>query len=139
DFRVETDRLTLRRPPAADLPDLLAELIDWRLAEFAGAALRSEMDEPSEVFRTGPQLWREYMREEIPPMFGAAFNPGNWNAGIVTVDKNMILLTTLKKGSLSAGNHYEDRFLSPTRLQWQSQSQTTQASRHGRILSGKLL
>ncbi len=50
----------------------------------------------------------------------------------------MVLLTTLKKGSMSVGNHYDDRFLSPQRLQWQSQSRTTQASRHGQILSGKL-
>lgn len=138
DFRVEADRLTLRRTAATGLPDLLAELIDWRLAGFTGAASSREMDDPSEPFRTGPQLWREYMREEIPPLFGAMFNPGNWNTGIVPAGKNMILLTTLKKGSMSVGNHYEDRFLSPSRLQWQSQSRTTQASQHGRILSGKL-
>ncbi|MCC7320740.1 MAG: DUF3427 domain-containing protein [Rubellimicrobium sp.] len=138
DFRVEADRLTLRRPVAVGLPDLLTELIDWRLAGFTGAAPKTGMNDPPEPLRTGPQLWREYMREEIPPLFGAVFNPGNWNTGIVPVDKNMILLTTLKKGSMSAGNHYEDRFLSPSRLQWQSQSQTTQAGRHGRILSGKL-
>ena len=49
----------------------------------------------------------------------------------------MILLTTLAKGNMASGSHYEDRFLSPTRMQWQSQSQTTQGSNHGRILSGQ--
>lgn len=138
DFRAEGDRLTLRKSIAVGLPDLLAEVIDWRLAAFTGAAPREEMDDAAVAFRTGPQLWREYMREEIPPLFGVQFNPGNWNSGIVALDKDMILLTTLQKGSLSAGNHYEDRFLSPIRLQWQSQTQTTQASSRGQILSGKM-
>lgn len=136
EFQVEGDRLRLRRPPAAGLSDLLEELIDWRLIGFA-AAVRG-MNDPAASFRAAPQLWREYMREEIPPLFGAVFNPGNWNSGMVALDKNLILLTTLKKGSLSAGNHYEDRFLSPSRMQWQSQSQTRQASRHGKILSGDM-
>lgn len=139
EFRVDGDRLALRRRPAEGLSKLLAELAEWRLSEFAGRApLRPEFDEGGEAFQTGPQLWREYMREDIPALFGQIFNPGNWNAGIVPLDKDMVLLTTLKKGSLSAGNHYEDRFLSPSRLQWQSQTRTTQASRHGQILSGRV-
>lgn len=138
DYRVDGDRLMLRRRPAEGLPKLLTELAEWRLSEFAGKELlRPGFDEGSEVFQTRPQLWREYMREDIPPLFGQTFNPGNWNAGIVMLGKDMVLLTTLKKGSLSAGNHYEDRFLSPNRLQWQSQTRTTQASRHGQILSGQ--
>ena len=139
EFRVKGDRLILRRRPATGLSELLTELADWRLSEMVGKApLRDEIDDRSEAFGTGPQLWHEYMREEIPPLFGQTFNPGNWNAGIVTLDKDMVLLTTLKKGSLSAGNHYEDRFLAPGRLQWQSQTRTNQASRHGQILSGQL-
>lgn len=139
EFRVEGNRLALRRHPAQGLSDLLTELADWRLSDFAGrATARPEFDDGAKAFRTGPQLWREYMREEIPPLFGQTFNPGNWNAGIVPLDKDMVLLTTLKKGSLAAGNHYEDRFLSPSRLQWQSQTRTTQTSRHGLILSGQV-
>jgi superfamily II DNA or RNA helicase/HKD family nuclease len=139
EFRLEGGKLALRRGPADGLVELLAEIADWRLSEIAGkAAIRAEVDDASKAFRTGPQLWREYMREEIPPLFGQVFNPGNWNSGIVPLDKDMVLLTTLKKGGLSAGNHYEDRFLSPERLQWQSQTRTTQASRHGQILSGQL-
>ena len=139
EFRFEDNRLALRRPEAAGLSDLLAELIDWRLADVTNAPVqRQEMDDAAGVFLTGPELWREYMREEIPPLFGAIFNPGNWNSGIVPLDKDMVLLTTLKKGSLASGNHYEDRFLSPTRVQWQSQNQTRQGSRHGQILSGQV-
>lgn len=60
------------------------------------------------------------MREEIPRLFGASFNPGNWNSGIVRLDRDLILLTTLNKGALSTGNHYEDHFLGPNRMQWPS-------------------
>ena len=52
--------------------------------------------------------------------FGARFSPGNWNAGIVRLDNTLILLTTLKKGGLTAGSHDEDHVLGPDRMQWQS-------------------
>ncbi|MFV1877773.1 hypothetical protein [Nioella sp.] len=63
-----------------------------------------------------PDLWRRYQRKDIPPLFGARFSPGNWNAGIVRLDNTLILLTTLKKGGLTAGSHYEDHFLGPDRM-----------------------
>ncbi|MDZ4136223.1 MAG: DUF3427 domain-containing protein, partial [Paracoccaceae bacterium] len=137
EFRTEGGKLAIRRPEAAGLADLLLELIDWKLADMGGAPARNEVDEAGRAFLAGPKLWHEYMREDIPPLFGTAFNPGNWNSGIVTLSKDMVLLTTLQKGSMSVGSHYEDRFLSPTRMQWQSQSQTKQESRHGQILSGQ--
>ena len=71
-------------------------------------------------------------------MFGVAFNPGNWNSGIVSVGDDLLLLTTLEKGALATGNHYEDRFLSPTRMQWQSQTRTAQGSPSRTGPSGQL-
>ncbi|TGD61239.1 DUF3427 domain-containing protein [Tabrizicola sp. WMC-M-20] len=138
EFRVEANRLTLRRPEADGLSDLLTELVDWRLSEFAQVTPARELDDGAATFQTGPQLWREYIREDIPPLFGAVFNPGNWYSGIVSQGKNLILLTTLVKTGRAESHQYEDRFLSPTRLQWQSQNQTAMNSRHGQILSAKL-
>ena len=89
------------------------------------------------VHAKGPVLWKSYDRREIPPLFGAEFNEGSWNAGIVRLDHRLILLTTLRKGSLSAGNHYEDAFLDDRTIQWQSQSRTRQDSRHGAMISGR--
>ncbi|MCL7466756.1 DUF3427 domain-containing protein [Phaeovulum sp. NW3] len=133
-LRREGPRLALTRPdPDGAAAEMIAELADWRLATLAGQRL----SEPAGAFTgPGPQLWTEYLREDIPQLFGAVFNPGNWNAGIVRLDKDLILLTTLKKGSLASGNHYENRFLSPDRMQWQSQTQTRRDSQVGRILSG---
>lgn len=140
DFRVDGDRLLLRRVEAVGLRELLAELIDWRLSAFlATTPTTGTGSETSASLHAEPRLWHEYMREEIPPLFGTTFNPGNWNSGIVPQGQNLILLTTLNKGSLASGNHYDDRFLSPTRLQWQSQSQTRQDGRHGKVLSGQIL
>jgi hypothetical protein len=54
----------------------------------------------------------------------------------VRLDHRLILLATLRKGSLAAGNHYEYAFLDDRTIQWQSQSRTRQASRHGAMISG---
>jgi superfamily II DNA or RNA helicase/HKD family nuclease len=133
--RQEGARLFLTRPdPDAAAAAMIAELLDWRAANLPESVAR----EAAAPFTSpGPVLWREYMREAIPPLFGATFNPGNWNSGIVRLDRDLILLTTLKKGGLATGNHYEDRFLSPERMQWQSQTQTQRESQIGRILSGR--
>jgi superfamily II DNA or RNA helicase/HKD family nuclease len=131
---VEDDRLRLTRPdPEGHAAGMLAELAEWRLASLPE---RQAAEAPVPFTTAGPDLWREYLREDIPPLFGARFSPGNWNAGIVRLDNTLILLTTLKKGGLSAGNHYEDHFLGPDRMQWQSQTQTRRDSQIGRMLSG---
>jgi hypothetical protein len=54
----------------------------------------------------------------------------------VRLSRDLILLTTLKKGGLATGNHHDDRFLSPDRMQWQSQTQTQRESQISRMLSG---
>lgn len=138
-FIVENSRLALARADKSNaLPDLVEELVDWRMAEFLAKPSTSPVvSEDGADWNTGPVLWRAYMREDIPPLFGAAFNPGNWNAGIVRVGEDLVLLTTLNKGSLSSGNHYEDRFTGPTRMQWQSQTQTRRESEQGLTLSGQ--
>ena len=130
----EGDQLRLTRPdPDGQAAAMLAELAEWLL----GTLPDHEADDPSADFTAaGPDLWREYLREDIPPLFGARFSPGNWNAGIVRLNNTLILLTTLKKGGLTAGSHYEDHFLGPDRMQWQSQTQTRRDSQIGRMLSG---
>ncbi|HND52667.1 MAG TPA: DUF3427 domain-containing protein, partial [Pirellulaceae bacterium] len=101
--------------------------------EFRDVEGRWEMKAVEKVNRSdGPQPWHRYLREEIPPLFGLDFNIGAWNRGFVTTDRDLILLVTLKKGGLNRDHRYDDRFLSPVRLLWQSQNQTKQDSKHGR-------
>ena len=134
-LRREGQRLVLTRlDPNQAGREMVMELVDWRLSSIE----RSEMDDPSSPFEaTGPTLWREYMREEIPPLFGSVFNPGNWNAGIVSVGSHLVLLATLHKDGARVGSDYEDGFLAPDRMTWQTQTRTRRNSRTGVILSGR--
>lgn len=134
-LRREGQRLSLTRPdPGHAGRDMVLELAAWRLASTE----RSELDDqPRPYETTGPTLWQEHMREDIPPLFGAVFNPGNWNAGIVGVGRDLVLLTTLHKDGTRPGSDYEDGFLGPDRMTWQTQTRTRRDSRVGRILSGQ--
>lgn len=133
-LRAQEGRLQLTRPdPTGASVAMIQELADWRALIIP----RSEADDPPAPFAPGgPELWREYLREEIAPLFGTRFSPGNWNSGIVRLDNTLILLATLKKGSLTTGNHYEDHFLDPLHMQWQSQTQTRRDSQIGRMIEG---
>ena len=57
---------------------------------------------------------------------------------MVTAGSNLILLVTLQKGNLAAGNQYADRFADDRSFEWQTQTQTKQASKHGQIIRGAL-
>lgn len=129
--------------PAFD--DLLMEIIDWRLAEYlrrpvpetgseegVGEAedLAGNGDAPSAV------TWAEYMREDIPALFGHHFNTGAWNQGWVVQGADAFILTTIDKRGLSAGSTYEGEFLDETTFRWQSQNKAVQNSKHGRIICG---
>ena len=89
------------------LDELVEEIIDWRLADYLGSdGVDAEVgvaEAPTAVF-DGPSLtvggvvrWREYMREEIPPLFGLKFSTGSWNQGFIVQGKEVFLLVTLKK------------------------------------------
>lgn len=80
------------------------------------------------------ELWRTYMREEIPPLFGKRFSEAIWNVGFVPTPDAIFLMVTLEKDKHQESHRYRDTFLSPIRFQWQSQNRTAQASRHGQML-----
>ena len=105
------DHLRLTRPdPEGAAAGMLAELAEWRLTALPG---QRAAEAPALFTAPGPHLWREYLREDIPPLFGARFSPGNWNAGIVRLNNTLILLTTLKKGGLTAGQPLRGPFPRP--------------------------
>ena len=134
------------------LAELASELVDWRLVRYLQARdVVYEMPEVASLAEAAeeaaPQLidptksltlWQEYQRDQIAPHFGALFNTGSWNAGIVVLTgmRAMILLVTMDKGSMSVGGHYADQFASPTRFVWQTQTSTRRDDRRGQILSG---
>ncbi|WP_315901079.1 DUF3427 domain-containing protein [Leisingera daeponensis] len=148
-----TFETTFADSPAPHLARLASELVDWRLLRhlqrrsvFKEQTSHSSMAEAAEDAGTrptppalGPKIWEEYLRDRIPPLFGAEFSTGSWNSGIVVIQdaKVMVLLVTMDKGSMSVGSHYADEFATPTRFIWQTQTSTRRNSSRGRIISGE--
>ncbi len=133
----------------AALTTLTSELVEWRItrhlqnpnAEYAlpkPSPVAIAAEPPAAQTPAGPQLWQEYKREDIAPLFGERFNTGSWNAGIVLARqaKAMILLVTLEKANLSVGGQYSDHFESPTRFFWQTQTSTKRDGERGKIING---
>ncbi|ESQ75492.1 DUF3427 domain-containing protein [Asticcacaulis sp. AC402] len=125
------------------------EVIDWRLAEYLVRASASTdaqsdhgfdgMSEPQTQFThdtpKGPEVWQEYMREDIPKLYGGQFSTGSWNQGFVVQGNDVFILVTLDKSGLQDNHRYEDGFVDDRHLRWQSQNRTTQVSKHGGIIS----
>ena len=82
----------------------------------------------------GPELWKEYPRREVPPLFGLTFEPGSWNQGYVKKGNLVVLLVSLKKESLAEEHRYIDTFISAVRFRWQSQNQHRRDGAVGRLL-----
>lgn len=82
----------------------------------------------------GPELWKHYMRNQIPLLFGLQFSQAVWNAGFIAVPGHLFLLVTLEKDDLLEAHQYQDRFLGPDRFEWQSQNRTARDSRHGQLI-----
>lgn len=75
-----------------------------------------------------------FQREEIPALFGEAFNPGSWNVGHVTLNdkKAHVLLVTLNKQGKAEEHRYLDHWIDERHFHWQSQNATTPQSKRGR-------
>ena len=138
DFSGDTFSTSIAVAPAdlASFKGLATEIIDWRLGDYLGRGSSAPEQTSGSASPGQLQLWTEYDRSQIPAFFGASFNRGSWNAGMVTAGNSLILLVTLQKGNLAAGNEYADRFIDANSFEWQTQNQTTQTSKHGKIISG---
>ncbi|MCP8687367.1 DUF3427 domain-containing protein [Marinobacterium sp. OS208] len=86
---------------------------------------------PLELF-----VGRDFMREEIPSLFGVEFNPGNWQSGhVVLAEQNAhVLLVTLNKRGKNQDQRYHDYFMDQKRFHWQSQNSTAPENKRGREL-----
>ncbi len=78
-----------------------------------------------------PVLWKAYAREQIPGLFGLEFNTSVWQQGFVRRGDKTFLLVTLDKSTAAATHKYRDHFLSAGEFEWQSQNQTSRASKPG--------
>jgi len=90
---------------------------------------------PIESHAENIELWRSFLREEIPPLFGLEFSTAAWNVGVVSRPGHLFLLVTLEKKGKQESFQYRDKFLSPNRFQWQSQNQTGRSGKVGQMIS----
>jgi len=84
----------------------------------------------------GPEVWRQYPREAIPPLFGLTYNAPVWNQGFIFKNNRVVLLVTLDKATQPKEHRYEDRFEAPDRFQWQSQNKQQRAGATEQKLAG---
>jgi hypothetical protein len=78
-------------------------------------------------------IGESFMREDIPPLFGESYNPGNWNVGHVVLapKKAHILLVTINKQGRADEHKYMDHWIDDTHFHWQSQNATDPTSKRG--------
>ena len=145
EFSADTFRATFMVSDAEreSFRELTREIVDWRLAEYLGSeeenqSLNSPRETKAPTDAAKVELWQPYQRKEIPPLFGLKFSTGNWNAGFISSGKHLFLLVTLAKETKTANFQYQDRFTTADTFQWQSQNQTTQASKNGREIHDHL-
>jgi hypothetical protein len=113
-------------------------------AGMPGTSFKVALEQSEEGYKLSPlksagrseklKLWESYAREQIPALFGAEFNKSIWQSGFVMLPGNALLLVTLEKAGVASEFQYEDKFLSPELIQWQSQNRTSQASKVGQSL-----
>jgi hypothetical protein len=88
---------------------------------------------------SGLVLWGQYERAQIAAGFGGNYNR-SWEVGHLDLNldgkPHTLLLVTLRKDDQPQEKYrYEDRFISPTEFQWESQDSTAAASKKGRSIT----
>ncbi|TDE33729.1 DUF3427 domain-containing protein [Antarcticimicrobium sediminis] len=125
----------LSRPDASGLlGQLVDELVEWRLAEMPSVRAAAE---PKPTFKGKSDTLEPYQRYFVPDIaahFEVEWANHLWRTGMKPLPDKKIMI--LLAGVANPEQVYPNKFLSPTRLQWFSQNQTKQASKHGRILNG---
>ena len=118
----QTDGTTTLKATNRQYDDLVLNPKMKPFAKLAGKV------EPLELL-----VGHELMREDIPPLFGEEFNPGNWQSGhIVLNDKNVqILLVTANKNGRQKDQRFDDYFIDELHFHWQSQNSTSLDSKRG--------
>lgn len=94
-------------------------------------ALFKSIIEPADAY-----CHQEFMRQNIPSLFGLEFNEGLWQAGHIrpkNSDKQFLLVTLNKQGKASE-HQYNDYFIDDKIFHWQSQASTKTNSTKGKAI-----
>lgn len=76
---------------------------------------------------------QQFLREDVPALFGEQFNPGNWNVGHVVLNEKRvhILFVTLNKQGKAEDHRYLDHWIDEQTFHWQTQNATTPDNKRG--------
>lgn len=91
-----------------------------------------ERIDPALHLPMGKWLGQDFRRDAVPGLFGLSYNPGNWQAGHVSLPGSVVLFVTLTKEADRAGSEYVDRFESPSIFHWTSQNSVGPEGKKGR-------
>jgi len=114
------------------LGELVREVVDWRLGQYLSRSPDFEIERPEPESDGSAQLWHEYMREDIPPLWDLTFNSAKWQQGVVRQGDHIFLLVSLNKQGMADAHQYADKFLSAELFQWASQNRTKRESGVGK-------
>ena len=119
-----------------DFQEMVREIADWRLVEYLQRDTIPETEsEDNGLEKEQLTLWKPYMREKVPGLFGYPFSIAIWNVGFVAKDNHLFLLVTLENKGFTDNFKYKDHFTAPDTFHWQSQNQTEKNSRTGEKIS----
>ncbi|MFT5684712.1 MAG: hypothetical protein ACI8RZ_005656, partial [Myxococcota bacterium] len=76
-----------------------------------------------------------YRRAEIVNHFGHQYDPARHGTGVLNFDQHTAIITKLDTSNAHAEYQYINRFLSPTRFQWQSQNKQRQDNTAGQRIT----
>jgi hypothetical protein len=115
---------------AAGAPGTLQQVLFARNGEGYRLSKHEVEKDPVESLA----LWRRYTRDEAARAMGFEFRGMESQAGVFVRPGAIVLFVTLEKATLPDAHKYEDKFLSISEFQWQSQNRTTRESALGRDL-----
>lgn len=118
-------------------------------ANPAGAAIQGESNmvvaarllrrlDQSDINPLASRIGEVFKRQDIAPLYGKVYNPGNWGSGHVSIPPDVVLFVTLAKSEAMAwGADYVDHFENSELFVWSSQTSVGPNSKKGReILDG---
>jgi superfamily II DNA or RNA helicase len=133
--------LNTARKEGSDRNELPGILRTWFGPDAGAPGTRHQVDlsfsdgnwtlSPSGVGIVAPVLWKPYSREQIPGLFGLEFNAPVWQQGFIRRGDKTFLLVTLDKSAAAVEHKYQDRFVSASEFDWQSQNRTSQKNKDG--------
>jgi superfamily II DNA or RNA helicase len=103
--------------------DLIAKNSDYPIFQ-ANDSMRTFARLKDIVLPLDMALHQDFMREDIPPLFGHEFNPGAWQSGHVSIkgSDDQYLFVTLNKQGKAQEHQYHDYFVDEQNFNWQSQN-----------------